>query len=288
MAIVGLLCLVLFERGAAFSWTSSASRGVFWASTLNIGTPTCGAQRVHVADSCGARFPRAASGRSTASCCLMAYKPNVPNFCSDCGSDKMELRIPENDERLRAVCGDCGHIEYSNPKVVVSCVVWSSQGEKGDSQQQQYPRLSALLGKRSIEPRAGYWGIPQGFMEHGETTREAAIREVNEETGATVKDLKLRGIYNVPGSIQILYEGWMVNGGDGAEAGHELLPNTTLESSEIRLFDVADIPYDELCFPTVKWALEHCLSESDRVQQKNKFYDPDLDQWCEFEDERID
>ena len=205
------------------------------------------------------------------------YEPPLPNFCANCGSDQMELRVPENDERLRAVCGACGHIVYSNPKIVVSCVVWSNDDEANGRR--------ILLAKRAIEPRLGYWGIPQGFMEHGETTRDAAIREVQEETGITTSmtNLKLRAVYNVPGSVQLLYE---VELPSTRERQHTLAI-TTIESSEIRWFSEKELPYDELCFPTVKWALEHCLSNSDQVQQRTKFYDSKVEQWTMIEDEPI-
>ena len=104
---------------------------------------------------------------------LFMGEPSVPNFCADCGSAAMVLKIPPGDERLRACCDHCGRIEYQNPKIVASCVVRCPQGK-------------VLLAKRAIEPRRGTWGIPQGFMEHGETSLQAAAREVYEETGVVV------------------------------------------------------------------------------------------------------
>jgi ADP-ribose pyrophosphatase YjhB (NUDIX family) len=202
---------------------------------------------------------------------LAAADPPLPNFCADCGEASMKLKIPHGDERLRAVCDACGRIEYSNPKVVVSCVVWTDDDR-------------CLLGKRAIEPRKGTWGIPQGFMEHGETTREAAAREVLEETGAIITDLSLRAVYNVPGSVQLLYEATV-----SGEAVQQQIARSTHESSEVTLFPLDAIPYDELCFPTVRWALEHCIAlqkeGATRVQQRTKFYNAELDQWSEFEDE---
>lgn len=195
----------------------------------------------------------------------------LPNFCSNCGSASMELRVPENDERLRACCNDCNSVVYSNPKIVVACVVLDDTGDY------------CLLGRRAIEPRKGYWGIPQGFMEHGETTREAAVREVFEETGAIVlpDDLRFRAIYNVPGSVQLVYEARV--------DGNVKLPETTLESTEIKFFSHQSLP--ELCFPTVQWAIDHVRSSTstatNRIQQKTKFYDAATDKWGVFEDEAL-
>ena len=70
------------------------------------------------------------------------------------------------------------------------------------------PDGKVLLAKRAIEPRLGTWGIPQGFMELGETTREAAAREAFEETGAVLNlsEMALLALYNLPGQVQVVYE----------------------------------------------------------------------------------
>ena len=211
--------------------------------------------------------------------CLSAksssYKPNVPNFCSECGSSNMGLKIPDDDDHLRAVCEDCGAVVYVNPKVVVSCVVILSSSATTKDQPPQ-----VLLGQRAIEPRKGYWGIPQGYMELDETTREAVCREVWEETGATIStdQLRFRGLYNVPGSVQLVYSMTI------SDKENITISQSTTESTAIEFFPIDSLP--ELCFPTVQWAIDHCVSSiSDKtIQQKNKLYDPESGVWSESED----
>jgi 8-oxo-dGTP diphosphatase len=62
-----------------------------------------------------------------------------------------------------------------------------------------------LLIRRGKAPRAGEWSIPGGRQEWGETVREAAVREIMEETGVTVTGLRLvdvvDGIYRVDGAV---------------------------------------------------------------------------------------
>jgi len=209
---------------------------------------------------------------------LAGYQPALPNFCSDCGSSRMVLKVPDGDDHVRAVCGDCDAVVYSNPKVVVACVVYVTDNNSGSNKKKK-----VLLAKRAIEPRAGYWGIPQGYMELDETSREAACREVREETGADIlpQNLRFRALYNVPGSVQLVYSASVESEGDLTIAG------TTSESTAIGFFDEDSLP--ELCFPTVQWALDHCLSEknSDDIQQKNKLYDPATGRWSESEDEQV-
>jgi 8-oxo-dGTP diphosphatase len=55
-----------------------------------------------------------------------------------------------------------------------------------------------LLIKRGRPPYKGDWALPGGFVEYGETTSEAVVREVKEETGLTCDIIKLVGVYSDP------------------------------------------------------------------------------------------
>src|SRR5271154_4461228 len=92
-------------------------------------------------------------------------------FCSACGHE-VTLRVPDGDTRERFCCPQCGRIHYQNPKMVVGTIP-SAQDR-------------VLLCRRAIEPRRGYWTLPAGFLELGETTEQGALRETAEEAGAQV------------------------------------------------------------------------------------------------------
>lgn len=144
------------------------------------------------------------------------------------------LKIPEGDDRERRVCGDCGFIDYVNPKIVAGAVV-----TKGDK---------ILLCKRAIEPRLGFWTLPAGFMEEGESVEEAAKREAREEAEATIRIERVLAIYSVPriSQVQIMFK---------ATLESDIAPGP--ESTEVGLYDWKEIPWRELAFPTVVWALTH-------------------------------
>ena len=91
--------------------------------------------------------------------------------CKACGSPT-EYRTPPDDNRDRAICTVCGTVHYENPLNVVGTV----------------PAFAGkvLLCRRNIEPRRGFWTLPAGFMELGETTAEGALRETIEEAGAEI------------------------------------------------------------------------------------------------------
>ncbi len=153
--------------------------------------------------------------------------------CPVCGT-KAEYRVPQGDNRERAVCTACGVIHYENPINVVGTVpVWGDQ---------------VLLCRRAIEPRHGMWTLPAGFMEFGETTAEGALRETIEEAGARVEMQNLFSVLNVVrvGQVHLFYRARMLD--------TSLDPGP--ESLEARLFREDEIPWDQLAFRTVRQTLE--------------------------------
>ena len=150
-----------------------------------------------------------------------------------CGTP-VEHRIPAEDNRERAVCPACDHIQYVNPLNVVGTLpTWEDQ---------------VLLCRRNIEPRKGFWTLPAGFMELGESTAEGAIRETVEEAGANIELQDLFTMLNVVrvGQVHLFYRARMLS--------EHLAPGP--ETLEARLFREDEVPWDELAFRTVRRTLE--------------------------------
>jgi ADP-ribose pyrophosphatase YjhB (NUDIX family) len=144
-------------------------------------------------------------------------------------------KVPEGDDRPRLVCADCGYIDYVNPRVIVGAVAtWEGK---------------FLLAKRAIEPRKGYWTIPAGFLEVGETLDAGAVRETWEEAGAHIAVDQLLGIYNIAqiGQVYMIFRAHMLSADF----------SVGVESEDVGLFAWDDIPWDALAFPSVHWALTH-------------------------------
>jgi ADP-ribose pyrophosphatase YjhB (NUDIX family) len=153
-------------------------------------------------------------------------------FCSSCGGG-ISLKVPQGDNRKRAICDECGEIHYRNPLIVVGCVA-ESDGK-------------ILLCKRAIEPRHGYWTVPAGFMELGETLAGGAARETLEEACATIEIGHQFASVDVvdAGQVHIFFTG-KVKGGYGVGE----------ESLETELFSEAEIPWDDLAFHSGRFALQ--------------------------------
>ena len=149
-------------------------------------------------------------------------------------SQEFKLKIPDGDDRIRRVCSHCQFVDYINPKIIAASVV--TKGSK------------ILLCRRAIDPRKGFWTLPAGFMEQGETVEEAARREAREEANAEIRIDRILAVYSVPriSQVQIMFR---------AELVSDISPSP--ESLEVELFDWRDIPWSNLAFPTVLWGLTH-------------------------------
>ncbi len=145
--------------------------------------------------------------------------------------------IPEGDTRERMVCADCGHVAYENPKVIVGSVVVSDG--------------RILMCRRAIEPRRGFWTLPAGYLELGETLEEGAAREALEEAEAVIAVDGILGVFSIAriGQVQVIFLAHFAAAGQPAFA-----PGA--ESLDVRLFEPDSIPWDEIAFPSVRWALD--------------------------------
>jgi len=149
-------------------------------------------------------------------------------YCSECGHT-VSQKIPKGDDRLRYVCDNCGAIHYQNPRIIVGTLpVYGDQ---------------VLLCRRAIEPRKGFWTLPAGFMENGETTVEGAVRESWEEARARLSNEKLYRLFDLS-YIDQVYMFYLADLVDGEfSAGPESL--------DVKLFNETDIPWDEIAFGVV-------------------------------------
>lgn len=152
----------------------------------------------------------------------------------------------------RHVCTSCGNIHYENPRLVVGCVA-------------EHDGL-ILLCRRAIEPQYGFWTLPAGFMENGETTAQGAVRETIEEAGAVVTIDAAFALFSIAHihQVHIFYRGLLSS--PHYEAG--------VESLDVGLFHADNIPWEQLAFRSVKLCLEHYLE--DRGKGCFGFHEADL------------
>ena len=169
------------------------------------------------------------------------FQPRRIQHCRVCGS-RVSYRIPADDNRDRAICDACGEIHYENPiNVVGTLPVWGDQ---------------VLLCRRNIEPRKGFWTLPAGFLELGESTSEGALRETDEEAGARITLGDLFTVLNVvrAGQLHLFYLARL----------HDTRFAPGPETMEAQLFREHEIPWDEIAFRTVRDTLRHYFEDRRR------------------------
>ncbi|MSQ53825.1 MAG: NUDIX hydrolase [Betaproteobacteria bacterium] len=154
-------------------------------------------------------------------------------FCSNCAAP-ISKRVPPGDSLPRFVCDQCGEIHYQNPRLVVGTLP------------ERDGRL--LLCRRAIEPRYGYWTLPAGYMENGETAAQAAIRETSEEAGATIELGAPFTMISIPyvNQVHLFYRARLL----------ELDFKPGEETLEIAMVEEAQVPWKELAFRTVSMTLK--------------------------------
>ena len=154
-------------------------------------------------------------------------------FCPVCGASLKSSKVKEH-EPARLICEKCDFIFYLDPKLVACTIV-------------EIDNRIVLL-KRSVEPEKGKWVVPGGYVDRGEETISAALRETREECGIEVEIKRLHGVYSYPGWLEvvIVYVAEYISG--------ELIVGD--ESMDMKLFGREEIPWEDLAFRSTRDALK--------------------------------
>lgn len=184
---------------------------------------------------------RGPDGRSTdvpRGCGVPEWLAAQLHHCTRCGTRLVHGPI-DGEDRERLSCPACGHIQYVNPRLVVTTLPATHDGR-------------VILIRRGFEPGRGWWAQPGGFLEVDETATEGAIRETLEETGLVVAPGDIVGLYArlEAAVIVLVYEARVVGG--------EI--RVSPEATEIEAFAPEDIPWSEIAFRTTWYALSDWLA----------------------------
>lgn len=154
-------------------------------------------------------------------------------FCPRCGAPIAHGPVADED-RERHHCTACGFVAYLNPRLVVSTLPVTDDGE-------------LVLLRRGVAPGIGAWAQPGGYLEADETAIQGAKRETLEETGLVVEPMRIVGIYSrIPAAVAVVAYEARITGGR---------MTTTPESLEVRSWSPDAIPWPELAFNTTLWAI---------------------------------
>jgi ADP-ribose pyrophosphatase YjhB (NUDIX family) len=154
-------------------------------------------------------------------------------FCSECGS-KVVFEPRSRGATSRFVCTACQTVFYQSPKLATGCIA------------ERDTRI--VLCRRAVPPNAGLWELPAGFVASGEAVQSAAMREVLEEANVEVEIQRVYALLHIPhiNQMRVIYLARLLD--------DKLRPGA--ETAEARLFDEAQVPWNDLAFATTRDVLQ--------------------------------
>ncbi len=132
--------------------------------------------------------------------------------------------------------------KYRQPRIGADCIIIVDE--------------QVVLVRRRYEP--GGWALPGGLVEEGETVESTVRREMKEETGLELLDLRLFGVYSEPGRdprfdcLSVVFT---------ARGAGEMRPGD--DAADARLFLPAHVPWTELAF-------DHARILADFLQHRSR------------------
>jgi NAD+ diphosphatase len=167
--------------------------------------------------------------------------PMEYNFCPKCGNgaDKKSHNL--------LVCPECGYNFYINPAPTNAVIIENNKDE-------------ILLVKRKFEPKKGYLDLPGGFIETGESIEESSEREIGEELGVKVTNIKYFASY----PDEYLFQGVNVKT-LGVVLTGKIADGAVIKVSddveEARFYPKKNLPIDEIAFESLKKSLVDYLKK---------------------------
>ena len=159
-------------------------------------------------------------------------------FCTNCGAALPATSIKRD---FRPRCPACGFRQIEHPSVVLTCFIACNE--------------KLLLIKRALPPQAGFWAIPGGFMEAGETTAEGAVRELREEAGVRLPpdavSLYMAGSITFLNQVYIAYRATVTK--------TECVPGVEAQAAEFFARD--ECPWEQLAYPQVNDAIRQAYDD---------------------------
>jgi len=163
-------------------------------------------------------------------------------YCPECGA-LLQAHVIGGETRNHWFCQGCRQEHYDHPMVVVTCFVACDK------------RL--LWVQRDLEPKKGYWAIPGGYLEGGETLAEGAARELHEEAGILLPpdrlQLYMTGTITFINQVYVAFRASVDT--DFTRAGEE--------SQNCGFFTRGDCPWDQVAYPEVNDTIVQAYDDLD-------------------------
>lgn len=163
-------------------------------------------------------------------------------FCPKCGSGT------EKKLYNLLVCKNCGYNFYINPSPTNAVILENSKGE-------------ILLIRRKFEPMKGYLDLPGGFVEAGESLEQSALRELKEELGISIAEVKYFGSYPdeyLFQGVNIKTLGFVLTG----KVPEREIITASDDAEEATFYKKEDLPIDKIAFESLRQGLRDYLKQN--------------------------
>lgn len=158
-------------------------------------------------------------------------------YCPNCKN-----KVKQREKRLLD-CLKCGFHFYLSPASTNAVIIENEKGE-------------ILLTRRKFPPKKGYFDLPGGFIDFGETVEESARREIKEELGLIINNLTyLRSYYSFYPYRGIRYQTLCHVYKARISSNQRIRPFDDV--TDIKFFAQDKIPFSKLSFGDVKKALKN-------------------------------
>lgn len=165
------------------------------------------------------------------------------NYCPDCGCALVD-HVVDGEPRRHRWCPRCAAPRHGHPAVMVTCFV--SCGAK------------LLWIQRKLDPKRGFWAIPGGFMEAGESLAQAAARELWEETGIRLAPADLQ--FYMTGTITFINQVYV--GFRATACVEECTPG--VEALAAAFYSRDECPWDQVAYPEVNDCIRLAYDDLER------------------------
>jgi len=144
----------------------------------------------------------------------------------------------------RWTCSACAQVHHDHPSIMLTCFV--ACGRK------------LLWIQRKLDPRAGFWAIPGGFMEAGETTAEGTARELWEETGIRLDPNSLE--FYMTGTITFINQVYIAY--RAVTDSEDCAPG--IEAIDAAFYSREECPWDQVAYPEVNDSIRRAYDDLER------------------------
>ncbi len=170
------------------------------------------------------------------------------SYCRNCGAAlAAEIDPARQGERLR--CHQCNSWWADHPSVMLTCFI--ACGRK------------LLWIQRKLDPRSGFWAIPGGFMEAGESLAEGAARELWEETGIVIAPEQLE--FYMTGTITFINQVYVAFRAE--VESEECQPGS--EAIAAAFYSREQCPWDQVAYPEVNDSIRRAYDDLEQRRYGN-------------------